>query len=82
MVALNVKYSIHFSLLNENRLCFQSQVVNRKGHDVAADWWSFGVLMVRIFYKNIIYFSFKNNHFNSIKIHKPLVSLFLISLKC
>lgn len=22
------------------------QVVNRKGHDVAADWWSFGVLMV------------------------------------
>lgn len=23
------------------------QVVNRKGHDVAADWWSFGVLMVR-----------------------------------
>lgn len=22
------------------------EVVNRKGHDVAADWWSFGVLMV------------------------------------
>lgn len=24
------------------------QVVNRKGHDVAADWWSFGVLMVSL----------------------------------
>lgn len=22
------------------------EVVNRKGHDVTADWWSFGVLMV------------------------------------
>lgn len=22
------------------------KVVNRRGHDVAADWWSFGVLMV------------------------------------
>jgi serine/threonine protein kinase len=22
------------------------EVVNRKGHDVVADWWSFGVLMV------------------------------------
>lgn len=23
------------------------EVVNRKGHSFAADWWSFGVLMVR-----------------------------------
>ena len=23
------------------------EVVNRKGHSYAADWWSFGVLMVR-----------------------------------
>jgi p90 ribosomal S6 kinase len=23
------------------------EVVNRKGHTFAADWWSFGVLMVR-----------------------------------
>lgn len=23
------------------------EVVNRKGHELAADWWSFGVLMVR-----------------------------------
>ena len=22
------------------------EVVNRKGHDTTADWWSFGVLMV------------------------------------
>ena len=22
------------------------EVVNRKGHDITADWWSFGVLMV------------------------------------
>lgn len=22
------------------------EVVNRKGHDTAADWWSYGVLMV------------------------------------
>lgn len=33
------------------------EVVNRKGHTMAADWWSFGVLMVRIliFYKSIYY---------------------------
>lgn len=23
------------------------EVVNRQGHDHSADWWSFGVLMVR-----------------------------------
>ena len=23
------------------------EVVNRKGHDSSADWWSYGVLMVR-----------------------------------
>ena len=23
------------------------EVVNRRGHDYTADWWSFGVLMVR-----------------------------------
>lgn len=25
------------------------EVVNRRGHTFAADWWSFGVLMVRLF---------------------------------
>ena len=24
------------------------EVVNRRGHDSTADWWSFGVLMVRV----------------------------------
>ena len=24
------------------------EVVNRKGHGTTADWWSFGVLMVRV----------------------------------
>jgi serine/threonine protein kinase len=27
------------------------EVVNRKGHTFAADWWSFGVLMVIYAYK-------------------------------
>ena len=26
------------------------EVVNRKGHGTAADWWSYGVLMVRTLY--------------------------------
>ena len=25
------------------------EIVNRKGHSLAADWWSFGVLMVYLF---------------------------------
>lgn len=28
------------------------EVVNRKGHSFAADWWSFGVLMVSRFFLN------------------------------
>lgn len=31
------------------------EVVNRKGHTYAADWWSFGVLMVCIEKKVKIY---------------------------
>lgn len=26
------------------------EVVNRKGHGIAADWWSYGVLMVGVVY--------------------------------
>jgi p90 ribosomal S6 kinase len=33
------------------------EVVNRKGHSFAADWWSFGVLMV------CIIFHLLGNHF-------------------
>lgn len=34
-------------LLGLTEFCFQApEVVNRKGHTYAADWWSFGVLMV------------------------------------
>lgn len=29
------------------------EVVNRRGHSFAADWWSFGVLMVRLMIKKI-----------------------------
>ena len=29
------------------------EVVNRKGHGTAADWWSYGVLMVRLIIKSI-----------------------------
>ena len=30
------------------------EVVNRKGHGTAADWWSYGVLMVRFQYSLIL----------------------------
>ena len=38
------------------------EVVNRKGHTFAADWWSFGVLMVR-------------KRFASVCMHSPLAAL-------
>ena len=31
------------------------EVVNRKGHTFAADWWSFGVLMVRRWTDGLVY---------------------------
>ena len=37
------------------------EIVNRKGHSFAADWWSFGVLMVLLFLLYIAIFSFLNN---------------------
>lgn len=33
------------------------EVVNRRGHTQSADWWSFGVLMVR--FEFFLYFFFK-----------------------
>lgn len=35
------------------------EVVNRKGHTFAADWWSFGVLMVNDLYIFIVENQFK-----------------------
>jgi len=32
------------------------EVVNRKGHDSSADWWSYGVLMVRLLYSVMVMF--------------------------
>ena len=44
------------------------EVVNRKGHTFAADWWSFGVLMVR-------------KRFASVCMHSPLAAL-LAPIQC
>lgn len=38
------------------------EVVNRRGHTQSADWWSFGVLMVRIgvFLSSVIWWKYKS----------------------
>lgn len=36
------------------------EVVNRRGHTFAADWWSFGVLMVRTVYDTVLYYFCKH----------------------
>lgn len=40
------------------------EVVNRKGHSFAADWWSFGVLMVAKKTKITYFYLFILNFFN------------------
>jgi serine/threonine protein kinase len=46
------------------------EVVNRKGHSFAADWWSFGVLMVGIFFQLLV------NHFGlSVRHHESAETL-------
>lgn len=39
------------------------EVVNRQGHSFAADWWSFGVLMVGFMFSSLCNYMLKNCFF-------------------